>query len=168
MEVASLGAHQLAELGWQREPAGGGERLADLADRELLEGPLVDLLGAGPQGETQHHVGQVDGLAPGAGVDLGEEHVDQVQLAVADQQVGRLDVAVGEVRIPEPADDAQPLVDDGVVDLGLADLSAPSMNSKTIRYSRSGVSSATPYGSGLGRPARPSAPARSLPAGQAA
>ena len=58
----------------------------------------------------------------GPGVDLGEEHVDQVQLAVADQQVGRLDVAVGEVRIPELADDAQPLVDDGVVDLGLTDL----------------------------------------------
>jgi hypothetical protein len=87
-------------------------------------------------------------------VDLGEEHVDQVQLAVADQQVGRLDVAVGQVGVPELADDGQALVDDGVVDLGLADLLAPSMNSKTIRYSRSGVSSATPYGSGLGSPAR--------------
>jgi hypothetical protein len=50
MQVASLGAHQLAELGRQGQPTGGGERLGDLADRELLEGPLVDLLGAGAQG----------------------------------------------------------------------------------------------------------------------
>jgi hypothetical protein len=55
-------------------------------------------------------------------VDLGEEHIDQVQLVVADQQVGRLDVTVGQVGVPEPADDGQALVDDGVVDLGLADL----------------------------------------------
>jgi hypothetical protein len=87
-------------------------------------------------------------------VDLGEVHVDEVQLAVADQQVGRLDVAVGEVRIPQFVDDGQALVDDGVIDLGLADLLAPSMNSKTIRYSRSGVSWTIPYGSGLGSPAR--------------
>ena len=101
---------------------GGGERLGDLADRELLEGPLVDQLGAGPQGQTQRHVGQVDRLAPWAGVDLGEEHVDEVELAVADQQVGRLDVAVGEVGVPQLADDGEALVDDGVVDLGLTDL----------------------------------------------
>jgi hypothetical protein len=35
VQVASLVAHQLAELGGQGQPAGGGERLADLADREL-------------------------------------------------------------------------------------------------------------------------------------
>ena len=52
---------------------------------------------------------------------LGEEHIDQVQLAAADQQVGRLDVTVGEVGVPQLADDGQPLVDDRVVDVGLAE-----------------------------------------------
>jgi hypothetical protein len=44
-------------------------------------------------------------LAPRAGMQLGEEHIDQVQLAAADQQVGRLDVTVGEVGVPQLADD---------------------------------------------------------------
>ena len=39
-----------------------------------------------------------------------------------DQQVGRLDVAVGEPGVPQPADSGQALVDDLVVDLGVADL----------------------------------------------
>ena len=37
-------------------------------------------------------------------------------------QVGRLDVAVGEAGVPEPADEREALVDDLVVDLGVADL----------------------------------------------
>ena len=75
--------------------------------------------------------------------------------AVADQQVGRLDVAVGEAGVPQAADDPQPVVDDPVVDLdlGLAELIAPSKNSKVIRYSRSGVISTIPNGSGLRTPA---------------
>ena len=43
-------------------------------------------------------------------------------LAVADQQVGGLDVAVGEPGVPELADQQQALVDDVVVDVGVADL----------------------------------------------
>ena len=39
-----------------------------------------------------------------------------------DHQVGRLDVAVGEAGVPQPADERQALVDDVVVDLGVADL----------------------------------------------
>ena len=44
------------------------------------------------------------------------------EVAVVDEQVGRLDVAVGEPGVPEPADERQALVDDLVVDLGVADL----------------------------------------------
>jgi hypothetical protein len=40
---------------------------------------------------------------------------------MADQQVGRLDVAMGQPGVPELADDAQALVDDLLVDLGLAE-----------------------------------------------
>src|SRR5512133_1340254 len=105
-----------------RRSAGGSERLGDLGHRELPQRPLVDLLRAGTEGEAEQHVGQVHGLAPGAGVDLGEEHVDQIQPAVTHQQVCRLDVTVGQVGVPELADDREALVDDGVVDHGLADL----------------------------------------------
>ena len=43
-------------------------------------------------------------------------------VAVLDQQVGRLDVAVSEPGVPELADQPEPLVDHAVVDLGIADL----------------------------------------------
>ena len=39
-----------------------------------------------------------------------------------DEQVGRLDVAVGEPGVPEPTHERQALVDDLIVDLGVADL----------------------------------------------
>ena len=58
----------------------------------------------------------------GVGAELNEGDVDQQQPAVADQQVGRLDVAVGQPGVPQLADDAQPVVDHLVVDLGLAQL----------------------------------------------
>jgi predicted ATPase len=61
-------------------------------------------------------------LAPGGRADLGEEHVDEQHAAVADQQVGRLDVAVGQPGVPQLADDAKAVVDHLVVDLGLAQL----------------------------------------------
>jgi hypothetical protein len=85
--------------GRQRQPAGGGEALGDLLDRELAQGPLVDHLGARAQGQAQHHVGQVHRLPPRAGPGLGEGHVDQQQAAVVHQQVGRLDVTVGQAGI---------------------------------------------------------------------
>ena len=43
-------------------------------------------------------------------------------MAVLDQQVGRLDVTVGEPGVPQPAYECEALVDDLVVDLGVADL----------------------------------------------
>ena len=57
--------------------------------------------------------------------EFGEGHVDQQQVAVADQQVGRLDVAVGQAGVPQLADDAQAVVDHALVDLGLAQLGGP-------------------------------------------
>jgi hypothetical protein len=122
VEVAALGLEHPAQLRRQGEPTRGGEPLADLLDRELAHGPLVDQLGAGAQGQTQHHVGQVHRLTPGGGAELDEGHVDQQHAAVADHQVGRLDVAVGQARLPELADDREAVVDHLLVDLGLAQL----------------------------------------------
>ena len=117
-----LRPHEVAELGRHGQSAGGGEPLGDLLDRELAQGPLVDQLRVAAQGQAQHHVGQVDGLAPRARVRLDEGDVDQHHAAVADQQVGRLDVAVGQAGVPQLADDAEALVDDRLVHLGLAEL----------------------------------------------
>src|ERR687896_616208 len=119
MQVPALGPQQVAQLGGQGQAAGGREPLGDLLNGEVLEGSAVDPLGAGAQGQTEHHVGQVYGLAPRRGAGLDEGHVDQQHAAVADQQVGRLDVAVGQPGVPQLADDPQAVVDDGVVDLGL-------------------------------------------------
>ena len=122
MEVASLRLEHAPQLGGQGQPAGGGEPLGDLLHRELNQGPLVHSFGARAQGQTQHHVGQIDGLAPGAGPGLDEGDIDQQHAAVADQEVGRLDVAVGQAGVPQLSDDAQAVVDDLGVDLGLAEL----------------------------------------------
>ena len=63
----------------------------------------VDALGVGAHGEDEHHVGEVDRLPPRRRPHLRERDVDQHELAVADEQVGRLDVAVGEAGVPELA-----------------------------------------------------------------
>ena len=47
---------------------------------------------------------------------------DQQQVAVADQQVGRLDVAVGQPGLPQLVDDLQTVIDHALVNLGLAQL----------------------------------------------
>ena len=61
----------------------------------------------------------------GDGRTCTKNDVDQQHVAVADEQVGRLDVAVGEAGVPQPADDAaSALVDDAVVDRRVADLLA--------------------------------------------
>ena len=110
------------------------------------------LLRAGRVAKTSSMLARSTAWRQGLKPDLGEEHVDQVDPAVADQQVGRLDVAVGEAG-DQPADDAQPVVDDGLVDLlQVADLRESSKNSKVIRYSRSGVISTIPKGWGCPGP----------------
>ena len=43
-------------------------------------------------------------------------------MAVLHEQVGRLDVAMGDAGVPQLADQREALVDDLVVDLGVADL----------------------------------------------
>ena len=55
------------------------------------------------------------------GPDLGERRVDEQQPAVADEQVRRLDVAMCESGLPEPAHQVESLVDDAVVDVGVPD-----------------------------------------------
>ena len=58
----------------------------------------------------------------GEGRTCDEGHVDQQQRPVADHQVARFDVAVGDPGVPQLADQPQPLVDHLVADVGLADL----------------------------------------------
>jgi hypothetical protein len=121
VQVAALGAQQAAQLRRQGQPTGGREALGDLLDAELPQGPLVNALGVGPQRQAEHHVGQVDRLPPGGRAQFDEGHVDQQQVAVADQQVGGLDVTVGQPGRPELADDLEAAVDYLLVDLGLAE-----------------------------------------------
>ena len=58
----------------------------------------------------------------GVGRHLEAGHVDQLQVAPLHQQVRGLDVAVGDADVPELPDQLQPLVDDRVVDLGIAEV----------------------------------------------
>ena len=54
-------------------------------------------------------------------MDLGEEDVDQQQVTVTDEQVGRLDVPVGQPGVPQIANEREAVVDDPVVDVGLTE-----------------------------------------------
>ena len=121
-EVAAVLLEVVAQLRRARDAARRGERLGDLVLGEVAERVRVDALGVAAQREDEHHVGEVDRLPPRRGPDLDEEHVDQLQLAVAHHQVRRLDVAVRESLVPQLPDQAEPLVDHAVVDLGVADL----------------------------------------------
>ena len=121
-QSAAVGLHRCAQLRRARDAACRGERLRQLLGREVRERLLVDVLGARTQREHQHHVAEVDRLAPRRGPHLHEEHVDQAQPSVLHHQVRGLDVAVREPDVPHPADQLQPVVDDLVVDLGVADL----------------------------------------------
>ena len=100
--------HQRSELGRARHAPRGGERLADLVGREVLQRVLVDARRVGPQGEHHHHVRQVDGLTPWGRSDLHEEHIDEAELVVLHHEVRRLDVAVGQADVPHAPDQARP------------------------------------------------------------
>ena len=99
-----------------------GERLGDLVRAEVRQRSVVDARSVGAHSEDEHHVGEVDRLTPGRRTDLREGDVDHHQVAVDDEQVRRLDVTVGEPGIPESPHERQALVDDLIVDLGVADL----------------------------------------------
>ena len=101
---------------------GTRECLRDLVGREHRGRAFVDAIGIGLQCQGEHHVGQVDGLAPRGGADLQPGDVDQLQVPALDEQVGGLDVAVGDADVPELSDQLQALVDDRVVDLGIAEV----------------------------------------------
>ena len=89
----------------------------------------------------------------GLGAQLDEGDIDQQHLAVADQQVGRLDVAVGQPGLPELADDLEAVVDDLVVDLGLAELGGAVEELGDQQVLAFGGELDHPVGSGVGRPA---------------
>jgi hypothetical protein len=97
--------------------------------------------------------GQVHGLAPGTGSGLDKGDVDQQHVPVADQQVGRLDVAVGQPGVPQPPDDPKAVVDHGLVDLGLAQLHGAVEELGDQQVLPLGGQSRNPWGLGLGRPA---------------
>ena len=85
--------------------------------------------------------------------DLPEGRVDQPCGLVADQDVGRLDVAVGHPRHPHPVDDLQRVVDQGLVDLDVADLLASLQELGDQHVLRLGVSSTNPSDLAVGIPA---------------
>ncbi|MGD0937947.1 MAG: hypothetical protein ABR922_25680 [Streptosporangiaceae bacterium] len=102
-------------------PRVGGEGLGQLGLGEIIQRPLVHPRGVGADRQDQHHVAQVHRLPPRRRADLGEGHVDQQQLHGADHEVARLDVAVGDPRVPQRADQQQSLADQLVVEVGAAD-----------------------------------------------
>src|SRR6266536_1545992 len=110
-----------AELRRHGQAASRRERLGDLLDREQAQRTRVDQLRVAAQGQAEHHVGEVDGLPPWAGTDLGEGHVDEEHVPVADEQVGGLDVTMRQPGIPQLADDLQAVVDDPLVHSSLAE-----------------------------------------------
>ena len=120
-QVPGIAFHEGAQLRRAGDPAGGGEGLGELGLGEIVQRLPVHPRGVGADRQDQHHVAQVDGLPPGRGADLGEGHVDQQQLPAADHQVAGLDVAVGDPRVPQRADQPQSLADHLVVDVGVAD-----------------------------------------------
>jgi len=97
--------------------------------------------------QYQHHVGEVDRPPPTTGTNLAKGDVNQHQVAILHQEIGRLQVAMGQPGIPQPADDSQTLIDDLRPHFRLID------NSVTIMYSRPGMICTTPSGFGDGRPA---------------
>ena len=58
----------------------------------------------------------------GVGRSSAKRDVDQQDVAVAHHHVGRLDVAMGETGVPQDPDDMERLVDERVVDDGVAEL----------------------------------------------
>ena len=122
VQVAALLADHPAQLRRDGEPACSCEGLLELGRAELADGSAVDPCRIRAQRQAEHHVRQVDGLAPRAGASLGEGHIDQQQTAVPDEQVGGLDVPMGQTGVPQVPDQHQPVVDDLVVDDGVAEL----------------------------------------------
>ena len=63
-QVAGVAFHECAQLGRAGDPAGGGERFRELVGGEVGQCPPVDALRVAADREYQHHVAQVDRLAP--------------------------------------------------------------------------------------------------------
>ena len=78
-QVAPVALHIRAQLRGAGDAAGGGERLGDLVRREVRQRSGVHPLGVGAQSEDQHHVGEVDGLAPRRRAHLDEGDVDHAR-----------------------------------------------------------------------------------------
>ena len=117
---AAVGLQLDLELGRDGQADRRRARLGDLVGGEHLGGACVHPLRVGPQCQDEQHVGQVDRLPPRRRTNLQRGDVDQLQMPVAHQQVGRLDVTVGHPDVPEGPHHAKALVDDRVVDLGVA------------------------------------------------
>jgi hypothetical protein len=79
-----------------------------------------------------------DGLAPGGGTDFGEEDVDQQQPTLADQQVGRRDVAVGQAGLQSVRMMPRPSSMTCSSTSASPSSTAPPKNSVTSRCSRPG------------------------------
>ena len=121
-KVPPVRFHERAKLGWARDSTGRSERFSYLLGAEVFERLVVDALGVGSNGKNEHHVRQVDGLAPGRRPHLRERGIDEEQLAIAHHEVPGLDVAMGNAGVPELPEHIEALIDDLVVDDRFSDL----------------------------------------------
>ena len=121
-KVPPVRFHERAKLGWARDSTGRSERFSYLLGAEVFERFVVDTLGVGSNGKNEHHVRQVDGLAPGRRPHLRERGIDEEQLAIAHHEVPGLDVAMGNAGVPELPEHIEALIDDLVVDDRFSDL----------------------------------------------
>ena len=117
---AFIGLQPRLELRRDRETHGARERFRDLVGREDADRARVHLIRVRLERQRQHHVREVHRLTPRRRPDLQARHVDQLEMAVLHQEVGRLDVAVRDAQVPEPSDQHHPLVDHDLVDVGVA------------------------------------------------
>ncbi len=112
------------QLRRDREPHRAGEPLGDLVGREDRRRSRVHPVRVGAQREAEHHVRQVDGLAPRRRPHLQSRDVHELQVATDDQEVRRLQIAMGEPRVPEMPNEFESSVDHGVIHVGVAEVPA--------------------------------------------
>src|SRR5438874_12305033 len=75
--------------------------------------------------KNEHHVCEVHSLAPGRWPDLDPGWVNQKDDAISHQEIRRLDISVGEARVPKLPDDRQPRVGHSLVHVCPMDFGSP-------------------------------------------
>ena len=106
-------------------PDGGGEPLRDLIGREDRRRSRVHPVRVRAQRQAEHHVREIDGLAPRRRPHLQSRDIHELEVALHHQEVRRLEIPVSEPCVPEMPDEVEALVDHGVVHVRIAEVPAP-------------------------------------------